>query len=71
MTLEEIQEIDRRYSMTFWSNNKNKKIYTLLAIAFDATNKNEGNAVAVYKSQNIETLFTREWEEFKQKFTEV
>ena len=55
--------------MRIFENKKTGKAYRLLHIAMNATNGNEGTAMAVYA--NIKGIpFVREMAEFEVKFTE-
>ena len=54
----------------WYKNNKNGNIYRIIHVAIECTNSRDGETTIVYTLvSNSHLVFTRESQEFKEKFT--
>ena len=55
----------------YFKHLKTGKVYILLGIGTDCSNSGEEGQYAIYKNQESDNIFLREWYEFNEKFKEI
>ena len=55
----------------YFKHLKTGKVYILLGLGTDCSTVRAHKQYAIYKNQESDTLFLREWQEFLEKFEEV
>ena len=55
----------------YFKHIKTGRVYILLGLGTDCSNAAKESRYAIYKSQDSDNIFLREWREFNEKFKEV